>query len=63
MLGHEATGVVVKKGPNVKNLDVGDRIAVENHFYCGACYQCEVSGTKIYAEIPGSFIMFLKFCV
>lgn len=41
--GHEATGVVVQLGPNVKNLKIGDRIAVENHFYCGDCFQCKES--------------------
>nr|XP_018669010.1 uncharacterized protein LOC100180278 [Ciona intestinalis] len=39
--GHEAAGMVVKKGPNVKDLNIGDRIAVENHFYCGECFQCK----------------------
>ena len=33
----------MKKGSNVKNLQVGDRIAVENHFFCGSCHQCQVS--------------------
>ena len=38
--GHEAVGVVVKAGPNAI-LNVGDRIAVENHFYCGNCVMCD----------------------
>ena len=38
--GHEAVGVVVKTGPNAI-LNVGDRIAVENHFYCGNCVMCD----------------------
>ena len=38
--GHEAVGVVVKSGSNAI-LNVGDRIAVENHFYCGNCVMCD----------------------
>ncbi|XP_039273046.2 L-threonine 3-dehydrogenase-like [Styela clava] len=38
--GHEATGTVVKVGPNAARLTVGDRIAVENHFFCGKCLLC-----------------------
>merc|ERR1712001_630540 len=33
--GHEATGVVAKVGSDVKDIQVGARIAIENHFYCG----------------------------
>ena len=40
--GHEATGVVVKAGPE-STVEIGTRVAVENHFYCGDCYTCEVS--------------------
>ena len=40
--GHEAAGVVVKIGSKVTTLKVGDRIAIENHFFCGNCYSCRV---------------------
>ena len=43
ILGHEAAGVVVKIGSGVKDLPVGSKIAIENHFYCENCYTCEVS--------------------
>lgn len=39
--GHEATGVVVQVGEGVSEVKVGQRVAVENHFYCGQCYQCK----------------------
>ena len=45
--GHEATGVVVKAGPEA-TLEVGTKVAVENHFYCGDCYTCEV-GNEVQA--------------
>jgi len=37
--GHEAVGTIVKLGPKA-TLKVGDRVGVENHFYCGDCYTC-----------------------
>merc|ERR1712002_1422899 len=40
--GHEATGQVVTVGSNVSSVKVGDRIAVENHYYCGNCFQCKI---------------------
>ncbi len=36
--GHEATGTVVRTGPQ-SSLREGQRVAVENHFFCGSCYQ------------------------
>lgn len=38
--GHETAGTVIKLGPNA-TLEVGTKVGVENHFYCGKCYQCE----------------------
>jgi len=38
--GHEAAGVVVAKGCDCK-MEIGTRVAVENHFYCGECYTCD----------------------
>ncbi|XP_068216406.1 L-threonine 3-dehydrogenase-like [Palaemon carinicauda] len=39
--GHEATGEVVLLGDGVTDLRIGQRVAVENHFYCGLCYLCK----------------------
>ena len=39
--GHECAGTVVKCGPGVERVAVGDRVGVENHFYCGQCFQCK----------------------
>lgn len=46
-LGHEATGVVIKVGDAVKDIQEGARIAIENHFFCGDCYSCKVLCLKI----------------
>ncbi|XP_066977577.1 L-threonine 3-dehydrogenase-like isoform X2 [Macrobrachium rosenbergii] len=39
--GHEAMGEVVALGEGVTELKLGQRVAVENHFYCGSCYLCK----------------------
>lgn len=38
--GHEFTGTVVALAPDVTELKVGDRIAVEPHKGCGRCVNC-----------------------
>lgn len=39
--GHEMVGEIVAIGTGVPpEYQVGKRICVENHFYCGDCYQC-----------------------
>ncbi|KAJ9447044.1 L-threonine 3-dehydrogenase [Diplonema papillatum] len=43
--GHEAVGEIVAIGAgaqpeNAGELKKGDRVGVENHYYCEACYQC-----------------------
>jgi threonine 3-dehydrogenase len=40
VMGHECSGEVVAVGEDVKDLAVGDYIAVETHIPCGICYQC-----------------------
>ncbi|XP_005101843.1 L-threonine 3-dehydrogenase [Aplysia californica] len=37
--GHECAGTVVKRGPNT-SMALGTKVGVENHFFCGDCYQC-----------------------
>ena len=41
VLGHECCGIVTEIGKNVTNVQVGDRISLETHIYCGECYQCK----------------------
>lgn len=40
VLGHEAGGTVVEVGSRVKNLKVGDRVAMEPGKTCGTCEHC-----------------------
>lgn len=40
ILGHEVGGIVVEKGANVKNLEIGDKVAVEPGEACGKCEFC-----------------------
>jgi L-iditol 2-dehydrogenase len=40
VLGHEPAGVMVKKGGEVKDFDVGDRVFVHHHVACLNCHYC-----------------------
>jgi threonine dehydrogenase-like Zn-dependent dehydrogenase len=40
VLGHEFLGEVVEKGPDVTQLDIGDRVVVPFPIACGRCLQC-----------------------
>ncbi|WP_420264173.1 scyllo-inosose 3-dehydrogenase [Candidatus Magnetominusculus dajiuhuensis] len=39
-IGHEYSGVVVKKGDGVRNFKAGDMVAVESIHWCGSCTPC-----------------------
>nr|XP_018262943.1 uncharacterized protein I303_04432 [Kwoniella dejecticola CBS 10117]OBR85101.1 hypothetical protein I303_04432 [Kwoniella dejecticola CBS 10117] len=41
VLGHEASGIVVQLGSAVKDLKVGDRVAIEPGEGCGRCGDCK----------------------
>jgi L-iditol 2-dehydrogenase len=41
ILGHELAGVVVKVGNDVRNVSIGDRVAVEPGVTCGRCDYCK----------------------
>jgi L-gulonate 5-dehydrogenase len=42
VVGHEFVGEVQKVGSHVKNLKVGDRVAVDPVVSCGHCYPCRI---------------------
>ena len=41
ILGHEASGDIVKVGENVTNLRVGQRVSIEPGATCGECAHCK----------------------
>ena len=40
--GHEISGTVVRTGPNVKSVNIGDRIVIECIQGCGVCAACDL---------------------
>src|ERR1700743_1309815 len=42
VLGHEGAGVVVEKGSDVRNLEIGDHVVL-SFAYCGRCARCSSS--------------------
>ncbi|MBZ5735277.1 alcohol dehydrogenase catalytic domain-containing protein [Nocardioides sp. TRM66260-LWL] len=40
VVGHEPMGVVVEVGPEVRDLQVGDRVVVPFNVSCGTCWTC-----------------------
>ncbi|OBA14586.1 uncharacterized protein OGAPODRAFT_25373 [Ogataea polymorpha] len=40
ILGHEAAGEVIELGSDVKNFEIGDRVAIEPQDACGKCFLC-----------------------
>ncbi len=49
VLGQEFSGTIVKKGRNVKNFRVKDKVCVDPNFYCGCCSSCK-SDFKNYCD-------------
>lgn len=58
VLGHEITGEVVEKGPDVEFINVGDVVSVPFNISCGRCRNCKVGKTGICLNVnpdrPGS---------
>lgn len=68
ILGHEATGEVIKVGAKVKQLKVGDRIAVEPIQSCGKCSYClggnyNLCPEKVMAGVRGWLGTFAEYFV
>lgn len=73
VLGHEFSGKVIEVGKEVKNLQVGDMVTVEEMQWCGRCTPCR-NGFPNHCEyleeigftIPGAFANYIavdsKFC-
>jgi L-iditol 2-dehydrogenase len=41
ILGHEASAVIEKTGPGIRDFKPGDRVTIEPQVYCGQCFPCE----------------------
>lgn len=41
IVGHEGCGEVVEVGKEVKDINVGDKVACESHIFCDRCDRCE----------------------
>ncbi|KAA9151845.1 2,3-butanediol dehydrogenase [Amycolatopsis acidicola] len=50
-LGHEFEGKVVAVGPRVREIAVGDRVAVNAAIWCGECPPCRAGHTNICTKI------------
>jgi L-iditol 2-dehydrogenase len=53
-MGHEASGVISKVGSNVKDLKVGQRVAMNFRSYCGYCYYCRNKMEHFCQNVIGS---------
>jgi L-iditol 2-dehydrogenase len=67
IIGHEAAGVIVKAGKNVKDLREGDRVALGADVPCGRCEWCQnglgnncAINYAVGYQIPGAFAEFMK---
>ncbi|MEU6536176.1 formaldehyde dehydrogenase, glutathione-independent [Streptomyces sp. NPDC047000] len=47
VLGHEITGEVVERGPDVEFIDIGDVVSVPFNIACGRCRNCKERKTGI----------------
>lgn len=47
ILGHEITGEVIEKGPDVETVDVGDLVSVPFTVACGRCRNCKTQYTNL----------------
>jgi glutathione-independent formaldehyde dehydrogenase len=58
VLGHEITGEIIEKGPDVEFLEVGDLVSVPFNIACGRCRNCKERHTGVCENVnpdrPGS---------
>jgi L-iditol 2-dehydrogenase len=66
VLGHEATGIIEKKGEKVAGCNLGDRVFVSHHVPCNKCRYC-LSGHHTACEtlhttnyFPGGFAQYIR---
>jgi 2-desacetyl-2-hydroxyethyl bacteriochlorophyllide A dehydrogenase len=52
-LGHEFAGIVTAVGEDVRDIAVGDRIAMNGALYCGECDQCRAGHGNLCRNMSG----------
>lgn len=68
VLGHEFVGEVVQLGDAIKNIKIGDRVAVNCETFCGECFfckkgfinNCEKGGWELGCTIDGCHAEYVK---
>ncbi len=56
VIGHEPLGVVEQVGDGVSLVEVGNRVVIPTHLYCGVCFNCVRGYTAACLRVrPGSF--------
>jgi L-iditol 2-dehydrogenase len=66
VLGHEPSGVIVEKGGDVENFDVGDKVFVHHHVACLKCHYCLREDYTLCEQfhktniVPGGFAEYFK---
>lgn len=65
--GHEYSGVVTRKGKNVNNVEIGDRVTADINYSCGSCFYCKRGNklmcpdfTQIGIHTNGAFAEYVK---
>jgi glutathione-independent formaldehyde dehydrogenase len=53
VLGHEITGEVIEKGPDVEMLSIGDMVSVPFNVACGRCRTCRHGDTGVCETVNG----------
>jgi D-xylulose reductase len=51
VIGHEAAAVVTAIGSDVRNVSVGDRVAIEPGIPCSKCVECREGRYNLCADI------------
>lgn len=66
VLGHEVVGQIVKKGKNINNYQLGDRLITAIHVPCFTCHYCNKGHYTICEQFrtnnidPGGFAEFIR---
>lgn len=66
VLGHEAAGIIVKKGKNVEKFNVNDRVIAAIHVPCFTCHYCNKGHYTLCEQFkktniePGGFAEYIR---